>query len=249
MNFSSRGVSTSIGIPGTGISYRSTSTHKRRRVSKAAMTKISDTIQLHGGRKIPNLPVDEDRYWAEERRQRRNQDAAQWGCASLLVGIFLFFGFLIIGQNLSWAFGSLLLFGFLFALGVGHVARFARWVVGLFKLRRQKSPAINLTAIQPVSSYSPASDFDKAMSRVPQSTLDYFARIDPLLVEVAIWMALTCGSVSSLQRRYSIGFNRAGRIVDDLITLGLFKRNPNRTVSPTVESIDDLLLALDSITI
>lgn len=108
-NFSDKGVRTTVGILGTGISYSSTSS--KRRVKPVNVEKAINANKQHNWF-LDNIP---SQFHA---KKQNNTNKTNWGCASALLGIFLFICFLIIGQQPLWAFSSLLVFGLIYYLCV-----------------------------------------------------------------------------------------------------------------------------------
>ncbi len=69
---------------------------------------------------------------------------------------------------------------------------------------------------------------------------------DPMLGEVARWVVQNQqGSTSSIQRRFSIGYNRAGRIMDQLEEAGIVGRadgsKPREVLIMDINSLDQIL--------
>lgn len=66
---------------------------------------------------------------------------------------------------------------------------------------------------------------DYINSNTDKEVLDYLIKMEPLFVEVSV-IATISNSISSsiIQRRYSIGYNRAARIIDMLISAGILER-------------------------
>lgn len=110
-NFSSQGTRATVGIPGTGVSY--TPYSKKPRVPK--VKSLKDYTVLSSVDKVPYIHKT-----SYSDKNKRNANTAMWGCASLIFGIFLFLGFLIIGHNIAWAFGSLGVFGLIYYLCINN---------------------------------------------------------------------------------------------------------------------------------
>lgn len=110
-NFSSRGTRTTVGIPGTGLSY--TSYSPKPRTPKVKFPKDYKALSS-----IEKAPYMHKASYSDIRK--KNANTAMWGCASLIFGIFLFLGFLIIGHNILWAFGSLGVFGLIYYLCINN---------------------------------------------------------------------------------------------------------------------------------
>lgn len=75
-----------------------------------------------------------------------------------------------------------------------------------------------------------------------------FGERDPLFEEVAQWVVNSnTASTSSLQRRYNIGYNRAGRIMDQLESYGVVgpaQGGKPRAVMMDAIGLDSLLSSL-----
>lgn len=110
-NFSSRGTRTTVGVPGTGLSY--TSYSKKPHTPKAKSPKDYKMLSS-----VDKAPYKYTASYSDTRK--KNANTAMWGCASLIFGIFLFLGFLIIGHNIVWAFGSLGVFGLIYYLCINN---------------------------------------------------------------------------------------------------------------------------------
>lgn len=66
---------------------------------------------------------------------------------------------------------------------------------------------------------------DYINSNTDKEVLDYLIKMEPLFVEVSAMSAfLNSISSSTIQRRYSIGYNRTARIIDMLISAGILER-------------------------
>lgn len=104
-NISDRGVRTSVGIPGTGLSYISNS-------KKSRIPKVKSLQDYNITPPVSNIHYAHKDSYTDAKR--RNANTAMWGCSSLLLGIFLFLGFLIIGHDVVLAFGSLGVFGMIY---------------------------------------------------------------------------------------------------------------------------------------
>lgn len=113
-NFSSRGIRNTVCISGTGLSY--TSYYPKPRTPKVKFPK--DSMALSPVKKAPYM---HKASYSDIRK--KNANTAMWGYASLIFGIFLFLGFLIIGHNIVWAWGSLGMFGLIYYLCIKGVAR------------------------------------------------------------------------------------------------------------------------------
>lgn len=113
-NFSSRGTRTTIGIPGTGVSY--TTYSQKPRTSKVKSSKDYTVLSS-----VDKTPYMLNTSYSDARK--KNANAAMWGGASLIFGIFLFLEFLIIGHNIAWAFGSLGVFGLIYYLCINNSKR------------------------------------------------------------------------------------------------------------------------------
>ncbi len=110
-NFSSRGTRVIVNIPGTGLSYASYS--KKPRTPKVKSPKDYKVLSS-----IDKTPYAHNTLYSDAKE--KNANAAMWGSASLIFGIFLFLGFLIIGRNIEWAFGSLGVFGLIYYLCINN---------------------------------------------------------------------------------------------------------------------------------
>lgn len=110
-NFSSRGTRTTVGIPGTGLSYTSYS-------RKSHTPKVKSHKDYKDLSSVDKTPYMHNVSYSDARK--KNANTAMWGCASLIFGIFLFLGFLIIGHNIVWAFGSLGVFGLIYFLCINN---------------------------------------------------------------------------------------------------------------------------------
>lgn len=113
-NFSSRGTRTTIGIPGTGLSYTSYS-------NKPGTPKVKSPQDYKVLSSAGTTPYIHNTSYSDAKKKDAN--TAMWGCASLIFGVFLFLGFLIIGHDIVWAFGSLGVFGLIYYLCIKGVAR------------------------------------------------------------------------------------------------------------------------------
>lgn len=113
-NFSSRGTRTTVGIPGTGLSY--TSYSKKPRTPEVKSPKDYKILSS-----VDKAPYMYNASYSGARE--KNANTAMWGYASLIFGIFLFLGFLIIGHNIVWAFGSLGVFGLIYYLCINNSKR------------------------------------------------------------------------------------------------------------------------------
>lgn len=110
VSFSNRGVRTTVGLPGTGLSYTSTSGAHKTKLRKHKPVEATPRRASSSGISQPYSGA------AYAKRKELEANKAQWGCASLILGISLFLGFLIIGQQPAWAFGSLGVFGIIFLM-------------------------------------------------------------------------------------------------------------------------------------
>lgn len=98
----------SFKVPFTNIYYRTSTSFKHKRIKTS--TKTSSKIDL---KKYKSHDYSKQSYNPYYSHQKNNSNNEQWGCVSLIFGIFLFFGFLI-GGNPIWAFGSIAIFGFFY---------------------------------------------------------------------------------------------------------------------------------------
>lgn len=114
VNFSSRGTRTAVGIPGTGVSY--TIYSRKSRIPKVKSPKDYKALSS-----VDKAPYMYKASYSDTRK--KNANTAMRGCASLIFGIFLFLGFLIIGHNIVGALGSLGMFGLIYYLCIKGVAR------------------------------------------------------------------------------------------------------------------------------
>lgn len=98
----------SFKVPFTNTYYRTSSSFKPRNIKSAS--KPTSTFDL---KKYKSQNRATQSYYQYNYTPKDNSNNAQWGCASLVFGIFLFIGFLI-GGNPIWAFSSIAIFGFLY---------------------------------------------------------------------------------------------------------------------------------------
>ena len=113
-NFSSRGIRNTVGIPGTGLSYTSYS-------PKPHTPKVRFPKDYKALSSVEKAPYMYKTSYSDTRK--KNANTAMWGYASLIFGIFLFLGFLIIGHNIVGALSSLGMFGLIYYLCIKGVAR------------------------------------------------------------------------------------------------------------------------------
>lgn len=94
----------------------------------------------------------------------------------------------------------------------------------------------------------PLPDFVPDSEAAPSRT--DMGRIDDMFAEVAEYVVLNQqGSTSSIQRRFSIGYNRAGRIMDQLEAAGIVGRaegsKPREVLLSDISSLDRILKELN----
>lgn len=205
MNFGKRGTYMNAGIPGTGI-------YSRTRISQSS--------------KQP--PIKEYNTWT---------DSKQWGCAMLLLFTFFSTVFLLSG-NFDWSLGAFLI-GFLLYFFITRRKSKNLEVADNDEIPAIPSPSSkeqmsDVSEIQSAdvvpSNAAPEIDEDSKghiidwiAKRMPSVDEGYDMTLpDPILKDVALFIvANQCGSITLIQRKFSIGYNRAGRIMDQLECAGI----------------------------
>ena len=115
MTFGNKRTTASVGIPGTGLRYQtSSSAGKGRRAKNNAANNVASQSSKS---LYPFEKKASTSYMPSKRSDSVWADKTQWGCAFMILGLFLFVGFLI-GEHPGLAFGSLFVFGGLYYIMV-----------------------------------------------------------------------------------------------------------------------------------
>ena len=136
-------------------------------------------------------------------------DKNQTGCCFLAVFSFLFIGFSLAG-NFLWAIGSL-------SIGIVLYALFSN-----IKDKKESSLESDLTEdkiIEEINNTPTEDDTKENNEKTEKIILDSY---DPIFEEAARLVVIQQqGSTSLIQRKFAIGYNRAGRLMDQLEVAGI----------------------------
>lgn len=203
INFNKSGTYMNAGIPGTGIYTR---------------TRISQNPQQHPMKAQHNA-------WTNSK---------QWGCAMLLLFTFIGTGFLLVGNialSLCVFFAGFLLYQFITREKSKNAEVADKKDVPAMPAISSDERTSDVSEVQttdmPPSNAAPEIDedfkgyiIDRIARRNARYNIDDDSNIsypDPLLENAAKFVVESqCGSTSFIQRKLSIGYNRAGRIMDQL---------------------------------
>lgn len=218
MNFNKSGTYMNAGIPGFGIYTR---------------TRISQNTQL------PTMKAQHNAW----------TNSKQWGCAMLLLFTFIGTGFLLCGNvalSLCVFFTGFLLYQFI-----------TREKSKNAEVADKKEDVLAMPATSSEERASDVSEVQTAdmppSNAVPEIDEDFKGYIidciarknagynidndsdiscpDPMLKDAAqLIVTSQCGSTTMIQRKFSIGYNRAGRIMDQLEKVGIV--GPARGAKP-----------------
>ena len=85
-------------------------------------------------------------------------------------------------------------------------------------------------------------EMEEITSLLPQETTDREEKYDSLVIDVAKYLVKTqCASTSIVQRKYGIGYNRAGRLMKQLVSLGVVsEENGSNSCEVLIKTEDDL---------
>lgn len=237
VSFSNRGVRTTVGLPGTGMSYTSTSSTHKTKAQKHRLVEVTP-------RRASFLDISQPYSGAAyAKREELEANKAQWGCASLILGISLFLGFLIIGQQPAWAFGSLGLFGLIYILCIKkpHYRRDTYCANSTTDEIIAKAKEINTE-----SSLQMQEALDFIDSNTDKTALNYINEKYPLLIKAAILSLLDKSiAASTIQKRYQIGYSHAKQIIDTLLSIGVIERQ-DRSLYPKI-SLNELPAIIESL--
>lgn len=215
----SKRTTTTVGIPGTGIRYQTSKSHTHRN----------------------SMSTNSQGYSTSN-----NELGTQWGCAFLLIGIFLFLGFLLIGQKIGWAFGSLGLGVFLYFLLSGVIRN-------SFSKKSNEVKSATITDINTISSDTNVAQAkyqaqaNDLYNRISDDTKCYFSKLDPLLIDAIVAVFCKNNTVSSIQRKLNISFTHAVRLIEWIEQIGLISQKTDNGSRTLLVSSEDLPVALDSI--
>ncbi|MEZ3590073.1 MAG: hypothetical protein K1V84_03425 [Muribaculaceae bacterium] len=96
----------------------------------------------------------------------------------------------------------------------GALDEIASSLRGLIELMREKIGKIEGNAVK--------TPYRVQMAAIAKKGKDLITKRDPMFEEIARFVVLSnTASTSSIQRRYSIGYNRAGKIMDELEAAGI----------------------------
>lgn len=85
-------------------------------------------------------------------------------------------------------------------------------------------------------------EMEEITSLLPQETTDREEKYDSLIIDVAKYLVKKqCASTSIVQRKYGIGYNRAGRLMKQLVSLGVVsEENGSNSCEVLIKTEDDL---------
>ena len=85
-------------------------------------------------------------------------------------------------------------------------------------------------------------EMEEITSLLPQETTDREEKYDSLVIDVAKYLVKKqCASTSIVQRKYGIGYNRAGRLMKQLVSLGVVsEENGSNSCEVLIKTEDDL---------
>ena len=98
----------SFRVPFTNMYYRTSTAFKPKRIKSPSKNASKIDLTKYKSKTPATYSYNPNNY-----SSKNDSIKAQWGCGSLLLGLFLFIGFLI-GGNPLWSIGSIVIFGFFY---------------------------------------------------------------------------------------------------------------------------------------
>ena len=242
VTFGSKRTTTTIGIPGTGLRYQTSKSYgSKRSITKSTVAPYQPTHSYSSNTSYSSSASNDDLK-------------AQWGCGFLLLGVFFFLGFLLIGHQPDWAFGSLGVGATLFyvLLHGGHIKeyfekrkRHKEIIKHSRELKREYEKVREQNSLEEDLKNKKK---EELYSRISPQTIKDLSQLDPLFIEVMLYCFVNnTFTVSAIRRKFDLGFARSQHILDLAERSGIISPSINNNLRTPLVSIDDLPLALDSI--
>lgn len=201
LNFGKKGISTSIGKRGAGITIGSTGTTAHVGIPGTGISyvKKAGTTNTSAKEKLQSTGKDE----------KTKGNASCLGCFLAFIGIVIVITF---HSTFKWGAISLSIW----VICMLYIAfTFKTYLSNI--LKKNSTANTNRTdSIKPLS--TPSTQSDNRLTNATKDNID----LDPIFEEAAYAIVLSQqGSTALIQRRFAIGYNRAGRLMDQLEVAGI----------------------------